>query len=290
MSDMNPEEQENAHKPVAYDPEGRPLYHHPPIPAPAPSSAPSSESVAAPAKSVSHITAKPEKLEGQNFNPQIRAQYANEPDLMHTTRPLEPTPFQASPELMERHRASKERYPYLNISEAEFVILDIKRHPIGMLTPIAITGALLVAIFAFASFYPSMYDLSADGIMPPPVAMFGIALLFSALVVLGGAVALWVYLQNQFFMTNESVIQEVQESLFSRREQTVSLGSIEDASFRQVGLIQTLLDYGTIRLSTEGQETTYVFRYVANPKKQIAILNNAIESFKNGRPVEHYND
>ena len=120
--------------------------------------------------------------------------------------------------------------------------------------------------------------------------MFGIIILISALVVLGGAVALWVYLQNQFFMTNESVIQEVQESLFMRREQTVSLGSIEDASFKQNGILQTVFDYGTIRLSTEGQETTYVFRYVAHPKRQIAILNNAIEAFKNGRPVDPHDN
>ena len=126
-------------------------------------------------------------------------------------------------------------------------------------------------------------------VMPSPPAVFGMALLFCVLVVLGGATALWVYLQNQFYMTNESVIQEIQESLFSRHEQTVSLGSIEDASFRQSGILQTMFDYGTIRLSTEGDETTYIFHYVTNPKRQIAILNNAIESFKNGRPVDDYN-
>ena len=191
---------------------------------------------------------------------------------------------------MQKYRESKEKYPYLNLSEGEFVILDIKRHPIGMLMPIIVTFALLMAIFVFGSLYPSMYDAAAGTIKPSIPAMFGILLLISALVVLGGAVALWIYLQNQFFMTNESVIQEVQDSLFMRREQTVSLGSIEDASFKQNGILQTVLDYGTIRLSTEGQETTYVFRYVAHPKKQIATLNNAIEAFKNGRPVDPFED
>jgi hypothetical protein len=38
-------------------------------------------------------------------------------------------------------------------------------------------------------------------------------------------------------------------------------------------------------LSTEGDETTYRFNYVTNPKYYIAILNNAVEAFKNGRPV-----
>ena len=126
---------------------------------------------------------------------------------------------------------------------------------------------------------------SALILMPDPSSMLMIVLLLCLIVALGGAIILWVYLQNQFFMTNESVIQEIQESLVSRHEQTVSLGSIEDASFRKSGIMQTLFDYGTIRLSTEGEETTYIFHYVANPKKQVAILNNAIEAFKNGRPV-----
>ena len=40
-----------------------------------------------------------------------------------------------------------------------------------------------------------------------------------------------------------------------------------------------------MRLSTEGEETTYRFNFVEDPKRQIAIVNNAVESFKNGRPV-----
>ena len=98
------------------------------------------------------------------------------------------------------------------------------------------------------------------------------------------------YAQNRFFLTNESVIQEIQLSLFSKREQTVSLGNIEDASFSQKGILQTFFNYGSIRLSTEGDETTYRFQYVANPRHEIAILNNAVEAFKNGRPVDESGD
>ena len=102
----------------------------------------------------------------------------------------------------------------------------------------------------------------------------------------GGYLAVWVYMNNRFFLTNESVIQEIQLSVFVHKEQTVSLMNIEDASYSQKGPLQTLLNYGSIRPSTEGEETTYRFDYVANPKVQIAILNNAVEAFKNGRPVE----
>lgn len=282
---MKPEElqQNDQFQPVAYDADGRPLYHHPPQPvSPAPAPVQPVETLRD-----SHVTIRPEQIEGHNFDPQIRAQYANEPKVIHTTRQIEPAPLNQniSDELRQKHEESVRRYPYLNLSEGEYVILDIKRHPIGMLIPISITSILIILILGFNTVYPSFMTQAGIFTMPAPAAVFGISLLLSVLAALGGAVALWVYLQNQFFMTNESVIQEIQESLFSRHEQTVSLGSIEDASFRQTGIIQTIFNYGTIRLSTEGEETTYIFHYVTNPKRQIATLNNAIEAFKNGRPV-----
>ena len=120
--------------------------------------------------------------------------------------------------------------------------------------------------------------------------MIIIATMVMALFAIGGYVAVWVYTQNRFFLTNESVIQEIQISLFSKREQTVSLANIEDASYSQQGPLQTIFNYGSIRLSTEGDETTYRFHYVANPKHEIAILNNAVEAFKNGRPVGEVDD
>ena len=275
---MNPQTpSEDLTQPVAYDADGRPLYHHPPQtgrPAPVV------------AQTNSHVTTRPEIIDGENFDPRLRSQYANEPQVVHVARDIDPKPFTISDELKKKHEKSVQQYPNLNLSEGEYVILDIKRHPIGMLIPSIVSIFLVVIIMIFVLFYPSIARDSILPIMPSVTDIFGVAMLLIGLVVLGGAVALWIYLQNQFFMTNESVIQEIQESLFSRREQTVSLGSIEDASFRQSGIIQTIFNYGTIRLSTEGEETTYRFHFVANPREQIAIINNAIEDFKNGRPVD----
>ncbi|AJA06908.1 hypothetical protein TM7x_03150 [Candidatus Nanosynbacter lyticus] len=275
---MNPQTpSEDLTQPVAYDADGRPLYHHPPQtgrPAPVV------------AQTNSHVTTRPGIIDGENFDPRLRSQYANEPQVVHVAREIDPKPFTISDELKKKHEKSVQQYPNLNLSEGEYVILDIKRHPIGMLIPAIVSIFLVVIIMIFVLFYPSIARDSILPIMPSVTDIFGVAMLLIGLVVLGGAVSLWIYLQNQFFMTNESVIQEIQESLFSRREQTVSLGSIEDASFRQSGIIQTIFNYGTIRLSTEGEETTYRFHFVANPREQIAIINNAIEDFKNGRPVD----
>jgi len=269
-----------ADQPVAYDANGQPLYARPQV-----VQAPEEEAYYRKTTGISsHVTSAPQVIEGANHDPHIRMQYANEPRVVHTTRELDPRPFEISEETAKLHEESKRLYPHLNLSEGEFVILDIRRHPIGMLMPLGAAGVVLVAFLAGMVIYP--VDAEASGLPRFEVAML-IMVLIMALVLMGTFIALWVYLQNRFILTNESVIQEIQNSLFSRHEQMVSLGSIEDASCKVNGVLQTVLNYGTIRLSTEGDETTYRFSYVSEPVNQISTVNNAIEAFKNGRPVEH---
>lgn len=237
----------------------------------------------------SHVTNAAETMPGHNFDPQIRAQYANEPKVVHAARKPEAADLSVSSENERLSAESKKAYPHLNLSAGEFVVLDVKRHPIGLLIPVLATGVTLLALIIVMIVYPSGDSMSNLGATLPSFEDILVPmLLLMLLICVGGFIAVWVYLQNQFYMTNESVIQEIQHSLFSRHEQTVSLGSIEDASFKQSGVLQLMLNYGTVRLSTEGEETTYRFSYVANPRRHVATLNNAIEAFKNGRPVDPY--
>lgn len=234
----------------------------------------------------SHVISAPDQMPGHNYDPQIRAQYANEPKVVHAARQPEAANLYVSEDNARRHEASVSKYPHLNLSEGEFVVIDIKRHPIGLSLPVFATGITILALIAALILYPSDINSVTGPALPTFSQIVMPMILLMLLIGIGGSIAVWVYLQNQFYMTNESVIQEIQHSLFSRHEQTVSLGSIEDASFKQSGIMQMMLDYGTVRLSTEGEETTYRFTYVKNPRNHVAILNNAIEAFKNGRPVD----
>ncbi len=239
-------EQTDYTQPVAYDTDGRPLYAHPP------------------------------KVESEPVAPV--------PQVVQLTRAAEPAPQHISEEAKIRHDESVKKYPQLNLSDGEYIINEVRRHPIGLIPIIGIAVFMVLLVIVGLIAYPS-FELSSNGTVPPFGSIVLPAVLLIVLFLLGGYIAVWVYLNNKFFLTNESVVQEIQTSLFARNEQTVSLINIEDASFRQTGLLQTLFDYGSIRLSTEGDETTYRFNYVSNPKKQIATLNNAVEAFKNGRPV-----
>ena len=247
--DKSPEQNlSNTPEPIAYDKEGRPLYSQPPK---------------QPVQSAEQPT----------------------PQVVYLSRAVEPVEPKISPEVKARHEESMRLFPQLNLSEAEYVISAVRRHPIGLFFPIGITIFLIALVASFIINFKIMAPaLGLEGVISyESFTLIGILLI--TLFAIGGYIAVWVYVNNRFFLTNESVIQEIQHSLFSKHEQTVSLQNIEDASFLQHGIIQSMLNYGSIRLSTEGDETTYRFYYVANPKEQIAILNNAVEAFKNGRPV-----
>ena len=202
------------------------------------------------------------------------------------SRAVDPVELQLTDEQKAKHEKSVKSYPTLNLSEAEYIISVVDRHPIGLMGPVGVTAVLLAIIISVMfNFDAFTSGLGLDG-GPGVAVVLLVGTLLSALVAIGGYVAIWVYMSNRFYLTNESVIQEIQESIFSKREQTVSLANIEDASYRQRGFVQALFNYGSIRLSTEGDETTYRFYYVSQPKRQIAILNNAVEAFKNGRPID----
>ena|SRR5687767_12730717 len=245
---QNPPATEDYSQPIAYDQYGRPLYAHPPQPAPSPS-------------------------------------------IVHVARPMSPADQPVPPEIMQRHEESRKKYSHLNLSRGEYIISAIKRHPIGLVQIWLVIIFLMLAFGALFGFL--FFGENAAGTIAslggneelPAAAVMCLGALY-VLILLGGFIATYIYNSNRFYLTNESVIQEIQTSLFNRHEQTVSLSNIEDASYRQAGILPHLLNYGTIRLSTEGDETTYRFTYVGNPKRHIAVLNNAVEAFKNGRPVD----
>lgn len=240
---------EDYNHPVAYDAQGRPLYAHPPAPR----------------------TMK---------QPAVQ-------QVVHVARSFEPVRQVVGDDAQKRHERSRRLYTTLNLSAGEYVISAVRRHPIGLVIPLSLGVLLLAAALTVLVGYSTIVDtLNLTGALPDVSAVVLPILLLCVLIGLGMYVIYYVYVNNKFFLTNESVIQEIQVSLFSRHEQTVSLSNIEDASFAQQGIVQQIFNYGSIRLSTEGDETTYRFTYVANPKRHIATLNNAVEAFKNGRPIE----
>jgi uncharacterized membrane protein YdbT with pleckstrin-like domain len=212
-----------------------------------------------------------------------------QPQLVHVSRAADPQPQRLSPELKARHEESVKEFPDLNLSDSEYVITNVPRHSLGMALPLITAGLLVVIILSLLfnlSAITSQFLVAGETINYVPFWIGG--LLVAGLVLAGASIAVWVFRANRLVITNECVTQQVQTGLFAHNEQTTSLGSIEDVSYDQTGLIQMMFNYGSIRLATVGDETTYRFNYVVNPKRQVATINNAVEAFKNGRPMVEY--
>jgi len=259
-----PSPTEDLTKPVAYDQYGRPLYAHPPT-----------------VSSQTPPTAAPP----------VQPAVEQPPQVVYMSRAVSPHEQEPSAEVKARHDQSLRNHPQLNLSDHEYVISAIQRHPIGLISIWAVVAAAVLIIFIGFPMLVNGSSVFGRELSPGAIASGGVVLLLAAvLFVLGGIVATVIYNANRFYLTNESVIQHIQTSLFSKKDQTISLVNIEDASYRQQGIIATVLNYGSLRLSTEGEETTYRFNFVANPRKQVDLLNNAVESFKNFRPIDPSDD
>lgn len=185
------------------------------------------------------------------------------------------------PDIIAKHRESVLRYPELSLSPGEYVIESVRRHPIGLLSIWFVSGFLIIMTLALLPFYAlnlsTIAAMFAAGSLPSPADMSIPVFILAAFFALGGVIATIVYQGNRFYLTNESVIQHVRPSLFHTKTQIINLVNVEDASFDQRGILQQVLSYGTIRLSTQGQETIYHFYFVSNPPRVINAVNSAIE-------------
>lgn len=242
-------------KPVAYDTNGNPLYAHPPT--------------------------------TPGIASRLKAELQTHAVRMMRPIVLDPGPGSHSDDTIKmKHDRSKRTWPMLSLSEGEFVIRMIPRSLIGL------TGHISISLFIITLSFIALlnYDLIAASFNAQQQIIDPQTIIFSAIVVicltaLGMYIIYYIYTSNKLFLTNESVIQEIQTGIFSKKEQIVSLVNIEDVSYTQEGILQQIFNFGSIRLSTEGEETTYTFTYASSPKVNISTLNNAVEAFKNGRHV-----
>ena len=103
----------------------------------------------------------------------------------------------------------------------------------------------------------------------------------------GGIIATHVYNGNRFIVTNERVFARIQLTPFAIRSQNVEIEHIEDCSVVQSNPLQLIFNYGSIRLSTVGDEQTYLFTYVDDPKAQFDIVNHVVQQVDEGEPTRY---
>jgi len=174
-----------------------------------------------------------------------------------------------SPELQLKHEESVKHYPEIQFSETEYVVIDVQRTIWGL----AIIWLVALAAFAVILLFVVTMITVAEA---DPFTMFVLVSTLGVTCLLGGAVGQYVFRRNFFIVTNERILSRTQNSPFSYHTQKVEIEHIEDCSIDQNGPIQMMLNFGTIRLSTVGDEHTYRFTFVTRPEQQFRVVSEVI--------------
>lgn len=181
-------------------------------------------------------------------------------------------PEQLTPAEQADHDRSVHDYPDIHFSPTEYVVIDVERSFWGIVR----IWLLAVASFIVLGIVTVLIDQTSP-INMGDTPMIGLLIVTIVLPLLIGFVGTSVYNQNRFIVTNERIIANIQYTPFAHRNQNIEIEHIEDCSYAQNNPLQLMLNYGSIRLSTVGNEQTYLFTCVKNPAEQFRTVNNVVQ-------------
>lgn len=192
-------------------------------------------------------------------------------------------PDHLTPAEQADHDRSVHDYPDIHFSPTEYVVIDVQRSPIGI---VRIWLFALLVFIAMGTITILLHQTSPIAISP----LVGVGLIIAtiAMSLLVGLIGTRIYRNNTFIVTNERVIANIQPTPFAKRTQNVELEHIEDCSLTQSNPAHHIFNYGTIRLSTVGDEQTYIFTYVDNPQEQFRIINHVVQQVDEGEPTKYH--
>ena len=176
-----------------------------------------------------------------------------------------------------RHERSKKDFPFLDLEENEYVEYAFRRAKIWLhLILGSLSAGLIFILLAFLLVLMGQDSIDKIGVN----FLYTILGALVAAVLLAGSFTMMVYRGNRLFVTNKHVIQMVMTSPLSNSVNMIDLSSIEDTSYSRNGFMQQMFGYGTFRLSTVGDETTYTFKYSDITTEEVRAVSKLITSAK----------
>jgi hypothetical protein len=149
------------------------------------------------------------------------------------------------------------------LEPGESIITVIHRSIIGLIGIYLVAIAAIAAIFAlFITISPDTFDTSSDSISPQ---LSAIIVLGAILLVLILFAATYIYRQSRLLLTDRSLVQITQKTLFIRKVSRLSFSNVEDVSEEQRGILPHIFGYGTLMVQTAGERENFAFSLCPNP-------------------------
>lgn len=162
-------------------------------------------------------------------------------------------------------------------------VVIIKRHPFGL---VALYLQVIVGLAAAGGLIDFLVNqlVSTDNRSSILPWLNLVLILIAGVAVIFLIIATFVYLQNRWVVTDDSITQITQTGLFKRQMSELSMANIEDVTAVQNGLLATVFGFGTLKAETAGERSNFHFIYCPRPNMYAKIVLDARERFINENP------
>ncbi len=171
------------------------------------------------------------------------------------------------------------------LEPGEQVVVVVRKHPIGIVGIYveALVG-LLVVFGLFLAIAPDFFNGLSDQAYK---VLVGIIIFGLAVLILFLFIATYVYRQSRLIVTDRSLVQILQKSLFIRKISRLSMSNVEDVTAEERGMLSTIFDYGTITVQTAGTLENFIFPYCPTPAKYADQIIEARQRYARALEEEH---
>jgi uncharacterized membrane protein YdbT with pleckstrin-like domain len=160
-------------------------------------------------------------------------------------------------------------------------ILGVYRHHWFAYASNWIVGVIVVILIMSIAFtFTALGDSTAgtESASQTQTLLLAGAVIFSALILLGTSIPVYLRSQEQLVLTEEAILQMLQPSLFASKVSQLSLQQIADVSVQQ-DFFGTILGYGYITIETPGEQNNYRFSMLPDPHTAAREIIAAHENF-----------
>ena len=159
----------------------------------------------------------------------------------------------------------------------EHLVSTVYRHPIGIIGVYVemVAGVGVIVVLVVLALAGTFGNIASS--LKPWLALAG--LLLAGFIVMILSISVYVYRKSRLLIADKSIVSTVQNSLFSRKVARLSMASVEDVTCDQNGMLQNMLNYGTLTIQTAGQEDNFIFPYCPKPNDVADQILEARQAF-----------
>lgn len=160
------------------------------------------------------------------------------------------------------------------VDEDETKLYEVYKHSFGIVVVYIQTALGMVLATGLAYFLlPSVIaDTERAFLIGSIFAALSVLLAFIVIVL-----ATIVYKQSRLIVTDRNITQVLQYGLFNRKVSQLNMMNVEDVTSTQNGFIATMMNFGTLKIETAGEQSNFNFTYCPNSNYCAKLILDARE-------------